>query len=182
MTLSAARPLSMSALSTQYGGALSASFSSYLKGGALVPNTGANATVPTVRPMKLSDFLGQGAAGSVGGALSVTTTGSPTSTSTCTGASCKTSRKVQSGIVTAVASGGTGTAVKTYAWARVSGSTAITATTPSAAATYFSATVGANATLSAVFRVTVNDGSTTATADVTVSLTYEYDPSGGSSL
>lgn len=71
-----------------------------------------------------------------------------------------------------VATGSDGTGSYTFAWARISGSAAISATAPSAASTTFSATVGVDDSVSAVFRVTVSDGITSATADVTVTLSY----------
>lgn len=67
-----------------------------------------------------------------------------------------------------------GTAPYTYAWTRISGSTAISADSPSSASTTFSGSVGVNAVISAVFRVTVTDASAaTATADVNVDLQYD---------
>lgn len=96
-------------------------------------------------------------------AASGTFTNSPASLSPST-------RSITSNTATAVASGGTGS--YTFAWARISGSAAITATSPSAASTTFSATVGVDASVSAVFRVTVSDGISSATADVGVSLAY----------
>lgn len=71
-----------------------------------------------------------------------------------------------------VATGSGGTGSYTFTWARISGSAAISATSPSAASTTFSATVGVDANVVAVFRVTVSDGITSATADVTVTLSY----------
>ena len=72
----------------------------------------------------------------------------------------------------ATASGGSGS--YTYSWARISGSSAITADSPSSSSTTFRGTVPAGFT-TAVFRVTVTDTVTgqTATADVTVTLSYE---------
>ncbi len=74
--------------------------------------------------------------------------------------------------VTAAAAGGSG--AYTYAWARVSGDSAITAGSPTAAVTNFSATLSPNDIKLAVFRVTATDTGTgaTATHDVTVALHY----------
>ncbi len=67
-----------------------------------------------------------------------------------------------------------GTPGYTYSWTRISGSTAITAGSPTSASTSFSGTVPVSGAISAVFRVTVTDSvGATATADVTVSLTYD---------
>lgn len=87
-------------------------------------------------------------------------------------------KSVTSGTATVTATGGSG-AAKTYSWARVSGGT-VTITSPSAAATTFSASLsaapGAIATLDAVYRCTVTDGTFTDTVDVTIHLEYERDP------
>lgn len=67
-----------------------------------------------------------------------------------------------------------GTPGYTYSWTRISGSTAITAGSPTSASTSFSGTVPVNSVISAVFRVTVTDSvGATATADVTVSFAYD---------
>lgn len=66
---------------------------------------------------------------------------------------------------TVTASGGTGS----YAWARVSGSTAITIDNASAASVFFSATVSVDSSVSAIWRVT----SGAETVDVNVSINYE---------
>lgn len=68
--------------------------------------------------------------------------------------------------------GGTGTI--SYSWARVSGSTAITANSPSSLATTFNATAAPGTTVSAVFRVTATDGISSDTFDVTVQLQNTY--------
>lgn len=72
--------------------------------------------------------------------------------------------------VTATVSGGIGP--YTYAWTRISGDSAITATAPAASATAFTATVAAEETKEATFRVTATDTATgaVATADVDVRL------------
>jgi hypothetical protein len=76
-----------------------------------------------------------------------------------------------SSVITGTVSGGTGPF--TYAWARVSGDTQITAGSPTAAATTFSATCYDAVEFSTVFRLTVTDANgATATADITVDLTW----------
>lgn len=72
-------------------------------------------------------------------------------------------RTVISSSVTA--SGGTGS----YAWTRISGSTAINADAPSSATTTFSGTVSISTSISATFRCT----SGSETFDVPVDLNYE---------
>lgn len=77
---------------------------------------------------------------------------------------------VTSNTVAANVTGGTGTI--SYSWARVSGSSSVSADTPNAATTSFSATLTRNTGAEAVFRVTVVRGAETATADVSVQLYY----------
>lgn len=88
-------------------------------------------------------------------------TASPTSISGSAASS-----SVTTGTVTASLVGGTGT---TYSWARISGSTSISANSASSAATTFSGTsIGVGATISAVFRCTIDS---TYTVDVAVDCT-----------
>lgn len=61
-----------------------------------------------------------------------------------------------------------------YSWVRISGSTAISASNPSTLATSFSATASPGTTASAVFRVTADDGVSSATFDLTVQLQNIY--------
>lgn len=68
--------------------------------------------------------------------------------------------------------GGVGTI--TYSWARISGSTAISANSASAKETTFAATAAPGATVSALFRLTATDGTSSDTFDVTVGLTNTY--------
>jgi hypothetical protein len=53
-----------------------------------------------------------------------------------------------------------GTPGYTYSWVRISGSSSITAVSPSSASTSFTATLSANQEISAVFQCTVTDSST----------------------
>lgn len=69
-------------------------------------------------------------------------------------------------------SGGNGSI--SYSWVRQSGSTAITANSPSSLNTTFAATAAPGATVSAVFRVTANDGISSDTFDITVQLQNTY--------
>jgi hypothetical protein len=73
--------------------------------------------------------------------------------------------------VTVIVHGGSGS--PTFAWARTSGSSAITATNPTAATTAFSATVSSGQEVGAQFTCTVTDGSgaiQTAVVDVSIDL------------
>lgn len=78
--------------------------------------------------------------------------------------------EVASNGVSAMVTGGTGTI--SYSWSRLSGDAAVTANTPSASSTYFSAVLTRNQVATATFRVTVTRGAETAVADVGVQLAY----------
>lgn len=81
------------------------------------------------------------------------------------------------GTVTCTASGGV--PGYTYAWTRVSGSTLVSATAPTSAATAFTTSgMTTNTTRSAVFNCTVTDsaGQTVTTNNVSVSLTRQASP------
>ena len=69
-------------------------------------------------------------------------------------------------------SGGLGTI--TYSWARISGSTAISANASTTKTTSFAATCPPNSTISALFRLTATDGTSSDTFDVTVQLQNTY--------
>lgn len=84
---------------------------------------------------------------------------------------------VNTNIITLAASGGT--PPYSYAWSRQSGSTGLTATSPSSASTRFAVTLGANEVAEAVFRGTATDArGRTAFFDVSVAA-YNYRPIGG---
>lgn len=93
----------------------------------------------------------------------------------CVGGGCPLNHSVTSDTVTAA--GSEGQAPYTYAWARVSGDATITATSAATAATAFAASVGRNATKTAVFQCTVTDnlGKQAVSAPVNVRLTYDWD-------
>lgn len=99
-----------------------------------------------------------------------------TGTFSCVGGGCALNHSVTSDTATVTPSEGT-PPYTTYAWARVSGDTAITATAASAATSAFTATVGRNATRTAVFQCTVTDnaGKTALSPLVSVRLTYDWD-------
>lgn len=71
-----------------------------------------------------------------------------------------------------VVSGGNGS--YSYSWARTSGSTAISPTSPTSLTTGFAGTVVPGGSESAVFRCTISDGITSATLDVTITITNAY--------
>lgn len=69
-------------------------------------------------------------------------------------------------------SGGSGSI--SYSWARISGSTAISAGSPSSLETSFVGTVSPGSSVSATFRVTADDGISSDTLNVTITVTNVY--------
>ena len=67
-----------------------------------------------------------------------------------------------------------GTTPVTFSWARLSGSTAIDAGSPSTFATTFVGNVAPGSSVSATFRCTASDGTSSATIDVAVQVTNTY--------
>lgn len=119
----------------------------------------------------MSSFLGGG-----GGSLEATVSPGTLTRSAGTHSGGKT-------LVTspAVVSATGGAGGYTYAWVRTSGSASITAATPAAASTTFSATVAPEETLTAVFTCTITDaagGNVSVTVHVTLTLIFN-DPFGG---
>lgn len=58
MVLQASGPISLADIAAEFGGAAPHSLSEYYRGGANVPDTAANAGIPTSGAIKLSDFYG----------------------------------------------------------------------------------------------------------------------------
>lgn len=58
MTLPASPPISLSAICAEFGAPANTPLASFLRGGTYVPNTPANAAVPTALPISLLDLLG----------------------------------------------------------------------------------------------------------------------------
>lgn len=67
-----------------------------------------------------------------------------------------------------------GNTPRTFSWARISGSTAISAGSPSSFQTNFVGTIAPGQSLSATFRLTVSDGTSSANTTVTITLTNTY--------
>jgi hypothetical protein len=85
---------------------------------------------------------------------------------------CPTQVSTPTNAVTISASGGTSS--YTYSWAHISGDT-FTVNSPASATTTFTRTTNKNQTFSGVYRCTVSDGITSASVDVTVTSTYEFE-------
>lgn len=164
MALPSSPPISSEQIRLQYGGSLPFRIQDYYRGGALVPNTGANSNIPTSGPISFYNFLGQGGSGGGGGGLAVAANNVNASSVAPAAAS---------GASTASGSGGTGP--YTYAWTVVSGGAGISPSGPSSGATRsFSTTTGGVANFTGVYRVTVTDSlGATAFRDVNVNLTRQ---------
>jgi hypothetical protein len=176
MALPTSGNLSLSQVRTEFGAPSTAPLSAFVRGGAYVPNTAANAAVPTAPPIKLRDLLGASATPP----LSASKSGDATGLYSCTesppgvASSCPTSPTVTTNSVTVTASGGAG-AGPSYAWTRISGDV-FTVTSPTSASTTFSIAIArirdGEAVRNAVYRCTVTRGTETATVDVNVGASY----------
>jgi hypothetical protein len=144
----------------EFGGSTPINISDYYRGGARVPNTGANAAVPTSGQISASNFYGASASAAV--------SATPSSAS---GYEFRAEPAPATLLVT-TSQTVTASGASTYTWTRISGSTSIVANSPSAATTNFGGTINKNTEHSAVFRVT---GNVNGTADVNVTLTYATD-------
>lgn len=173
MALPTSGNLSLSQIRTEFGAPGTAPLSAFVRGGAYVPNTAANAGVPTALPIKIRDLLGASSTPP----LSASKSGDASGFYDCTGTAvtCPTSVVIPTNSVTITAAGGTGSG-PSYAWTKISGDT-FTVTAPTSASTTFSATVNRSigiSSKSAVYRCTVTRGAETYTVDVNVGVQYEY--------
>lgn len=168
MPLPTSGPISLAMIRQQYGGSAPDSLSEYYRGGAYVPNTSANSTVPTSGAISLSSFYGQG--GAVGGALAASNGGAFGYRFIAEPAPSTASVSAEGNVL---ATGGSGS--YTCTWSHVSGSTAIPTPGANVFKPSFSASVFKNSSLSAVKRCTVNDGVSTVTTDMQVILEYQTD-------
>lgn len=169
MALPASGPITLEMLRQQYGGAAPDSIFEYYKGGAYVPNTAANAGVPTSGPISLFNFYGQGGTGG-GGGPTLTASNSGAYGSQYQNEPAPATRSV-SASGTVFATGGTGS--YTCTWAHVGGSTAIPTPASNVFSPSFTASVAKNSILTAVKRCTVSDGvNTPVSTDMSVDLEY----------
>ncbi|MFL9582358.1 hypothetical protein [Stenotrophomonas sp. AB1(2024)] len=166
MTLPSTGPITAQMLMQQYGGGSPFQISDYYRGGPRVPNTGANATVPTSGAISFANFRGQGGAG--GGGLAASNSGA---TGTVTQNEPAPASQVVSASGSVFASGGSGS--YTCTWSHLSGSTAIPTPGANVFSPSFTATVSKNDFLIAVKRCTVADGvNTPVVTDMSVALNY----------
>lgn len=164
-------PPSMSSVISVFGGPNN--LTAYYRGGPYVPNTARNAAINTSPgSLALSQFAGTNNYIDVGASVS------PNTATASTVGNTHTSTVITLASPTAAGSGGTGS--YTYSWVFVSGDNTITAVSPTAASTKFSASItdpsGSGVTKNGVYKCTVSDGTTSAnTPNVSISLTYTYD-------
>lgn len=142
--------------------------SQFVRGGPWVPNTAANAAVPTGLPIHLSQLAGAVRYVNVGASKSGDANGSFNYTPPPTG---PTTVSIATNSVTITGSGGNGG--YSYSWSHISGD-AFSHSASSATTTFTHGAVGRNQTKSAVYRCTVSDGVTSAFVDVNVSVTFNY--------
>lgn len=168
MALPSSGTISLTMIAAEFGVALPRSITQFYRGGGIVPNTPANAGVPTSGAISLTNFYGATAYTPVSANYSGTPDGN-----TFQAEPAPANAFVTSGLVTINASGGN--ASYTYAWTHLSGNAVVAVTNPSAGSTTFTATVAKNAARSAVKRCTVSDGTSSATVDVPTTLSYTTD-------
>lgn len=137
--------------------------SAFVRGGAYVPNISANNAVPTSPPISLSQMAGsvKYIPISLGGPTSAQgeVFGTPTT------------QTVFSDAVTITVSGGN--PGPSISWARISGDATMSMVFPTnSLGQQWSASVNTNSSKSAVYRITVSDGVSSATRDVTVTLIH----------
>ena len=156
--MAVSNPATLESVYTEFGAPQGTGLSAFLRGGAYVPNgPSANAGVPTALPINLSQLAGAVKYVNVGASVSPTSVSgaglSPVITPSCT----------------ATGSGGSGS--YSYTWAYVSGNTAnITLNSGQGTPTANWKVIGVNGNnWSAVWKCTVSDGTTSASANVTVS-------------
>lgn len=166
MALPGSGTITWEMIRAEFGGGYPIYINQYYRGGARVPNTPANANVPTSGTIYASQFYNATNYTAVG------ITGPTSAYNSRTGAGS---------VSVGVAMGGTGgTGSYTYSWVRLSGATNINISSTTVSNPSFSTSfaTNTNASRSAVWRCTVSDGTTSAIRDVTVTL-EEFQSGGG---
>lgn len=164
MPIPATGPVSLAQIQTEYGGANPISLDEYYRGGANVPANSTTTTIPASGAISFDQFHSTSKSTSPPPSLTVNIT--PVAVWNSGPAGTVTTPSATAGV-----SGGTGP--YTYAWSRVSGDT-FTVTSPTAATTTFSASVGVvNSTKIATYKCTVTD-SLGVTGSDTVDVEVDY--------
>lgn len=162
--MAVSNPATMSSVYAEFGAPAGTPLSSFLRGGAYVPNSPQNAAVPTSLPIALSQLAGavKYIPISLGGSTVIqgNSCGLPTTQQTYT-----------SGGSITVSGGNPGPSVS---WSYISGDASIAQNIAGLTPQWNSA-VNRGASKSAVWRVTVSDGVSSAQRDVTVNLFHDFD-------
>lgn len=162
MALPNSGPMSLAMIRNEFGGGNPVSLSQYYRGGGRVPNTPANAAVPTAGPIRLSNFYGATAytpptvsVGQTGGSVFQAEPAPATATVNAT--------------LTASGSGGTGSF--SWQWRSSPGGAVIS----TAAALGVSASVPKNTTANVTRYLDWTDGVSSGSLSPSASLNYQTD-------
>lgn len=162
--MAVSNPATMSSVYAEFGAPAGTLLSQFLRGGPYVPNVAANAGVPTSLPINLQQLAGavKYVPITLGGSTVIqgSTCGLPTTQTTYT-----------SGGAITVSGGNPSPSIS---WAYISGDSSMTQNIGGLTPQWNSA-VNRGASKSAVYRITVSDGVSSATRDVTVNLFHDFD-------
>lgn len=162
MTLPASPPISMDQVYAEFSAPVGTPLHAFVRGGSYVPNIGANGGVPTAPPVTLHQLCGASAYQPpvISGPNTVAWSGTP-------------GGRVINWHTTSGQSVSGGNPSKTYSWVRISGSAGIVCDVANTLAGDWYGSTGRDfgnpippSTISAVWRLTVNDGQTAVTKDV----------------
>lgn len=160
--MAVSNPATMSSVYAEFGAPAGTPLSAFLRGGSYVPNVAANAAVPTSLPISLSQLAGavKYIPISLSGPTSVLgeTFGLPTTQQTYSNPANYT-----------VSGGNPGPSIS---WSYISGDGSISQNVGGLNSVQWNAAVNRNASKSAVWRLTVSDGVSSATRDVTINLIH----------
>ena len=154
MALPASPPISFSQIKSEFGATGTRSLTEFYRGGSFVPNTPVNSSVPTSGSISLLDFLGASNYTPLSISATPVSVTAPAGTPTVTGQSITT------------VSGGSGSL--SYTWTRLSGSSLYTGGTSIGNFGYSPPQPDGVATAS--YRVTVTDGTSSASDTISVRL------------
>lgn len=160
--MAVSNPAIMSSVYAEFGAPAGTPLSAFLRGGSYVPNVAANSGVPTALPIRLSQLAG--AVKYVPPVISGPSSASGQVFGT------PTTQTAFSDPVSFTVSGGNPS--PSISWARISGDATTSQNTGGLTNVQWNASVNTNNTKTSVWRLTVNDGVTVVTKDVTVSLNH----------